>query len=37
MPLTPTWSETGFADMLFMGDRSERHDIHSYETHNAHG
>ena len=35
--LTPTWSETAFlADyVLPMGHGSERHDIHSYETHNA--
>ena len=35
--LTPTWSETSyFADyVLPMGIGSERHDIHSYETHNA--
>ena len=35
--LTPTWSETAyFADyVLPMGLGSERHDIHSYETHNA--
>jgi anaerobic selenocysteine-containing dehydrogenase len=35
--LTPTWSETAyFADyVLPMGIGSERHDIHSYETHDA--
>ncbi|HXV85180.1 MAG TPA: molybdopterin-dependent oxidoreductase [Gemmatimonadales bacterium] len=35
--LTPTWSETAyFADyVLPMGHGSERHDIHSYETHDA--
>jgi anaerobic selenocysteine-containing dehydrogenase len=35
--LTPTWSETAyFADyVLPMGLGSERHDLHSYETHNA--
>jgi anaerobic selenocysteine-containing dehydrogenase len=35
--LTPTWSETAyFADyVLPMGHASERHDIHSYETHDA--
>jgi len=35
--LTPTWSETAFlADyVLPMGVGSERHDIHSYETHDA--
>jgi anaerobic selenocysteine-containing dehydrogenase len=35
--LTPTWSETAFfADyVLPMGHSSERHDIHSYETHDA--
>ncbi|MGH9332393.1 MAG: molybdopterin dinucleotide binding domain-containing protein, partial [Vicinamibacteria bacterium] len=35
--LTPTWSETAyFADyVLPMGLGSERHDIHSYETHDA--
>jgi anaerobic selenocysteine-containing dehydrogenase len=35
--LTPTWSETSyFADyVLPMGLGSERHDIHSYETHDA--
>lgn len=35
--LTPTWSETAyFADyVLPMGVSSERHDIHSYETHDA--
>jgi anaerobic selenocysteine-containing dehydrogenase len=35
--LTPTWSETAyFADyVLPMGIASERHDIHSYETHDA--
>lgn len=35
--LTPTWSETSyFADyVLPMGIGSERHDIHSYETHDA--
>jgi len=35
--LTPTWSETAyFADyVLPVGLGSERHDIHSYETHDA--
>lgn len=35
--LTPTWSETAiFADYILpMGLGSERHDIHSYETHDA--
>jgi len=35
--LTPTWSETAFfADyVLPMGVGSERHDLHSYETHDA--
>ncbi len=35
--LTPTWSETAyFADyVLPMGHGPERHDIHSYETHDA--
>ncbi|MCB1054103.1 MAG: formate dehydrogenase, partial [Acidobacteria bacterium] len=35
--LTPTWNETAsFADyVLPMGHSSERHDIHSYETHDA--
>jgi anaerobic selenocysteine-containing dehydrogenase len=35
--LTPTWSETAyFADyVLPMGLASERHDLHSYETHDA--
>jgi anaerobic selenocysteine-containing dehydrogenase len=35
--LTPTWNETAFfADyVLPMGVGSERHDIHSYETHDA--
>jgi anaerobic selenocysteine-containing dehydrogenase len=35
--LTPTWNETAyFADyVLPMGHGSERHDIHSYETHGA--
>jgi anaerobic selenocysteine-containing dehydrogenase len=35
--LTPTWSETAyFADYILpMGMASERHDIHSYETHDA--
>ncbi len=35
--LTPTWSETAyFADyVLPMGNAAERHDIHSYETHDA--
>jgi anaerobic selenocysteine-containing dehydrogenase len=35
--LTPTWSETAlFADyVLPMGLGSERHDIHSYETHDG--
>ncbi len=35
--LTPTWNETAqYADyVLPMGLSSERHDIHSYETHDA--
>ena len=35
--LTPTWNESAyFADyVLPMGHGSERHDLHSYETHNA--
>jgi anaerobic selenocysteine-containing dehydrogenase len=35
--LTPTWSETAFfADyVLPMGVGTERHDLHSYETHDA--
>jgi len=35
--LTPTWNETAyFADyVLPMGHSSERHDVHSYETHDA--
>ena len=35
--LTPTWSETAyFADyVLPMGLGGERHDLHSYETHDA--
>ena len=35
--LTPTWSETAyFADyVLPMGLGTERHDLHSYETHDA--
>jgi anaerobic selenocysteine-containing dehydrogenase len=35
--LTPTWSETAFfADyVLPMGVGSERHDLHSYETHDS--
>ena len=35
--LTPTWNETTyFADYILpMGVSSERHDIHSYETHDA--
>jgi anaerobic selenocysteine-containing dehydrogenase len=35
--LTPTWSETAyFADyVLPTGHASERHDVHSYETHDA--
>ncbi|MCH9651322.1 MAG: molybdopterin-dependent oxidoreductase [Deltaproteobacteria bacterium] len=35
--LTPTWNETAyFADyVLPMGHSSERHDIHSYETHDG--
>lgn len=35
--LTPTWNESAFfADyVLPMGHASERHDIHSYETHDA--
>ena len=37
MALTPTWNETAyFADYILpMGHASERHDIHSYETHDA--
>ena len=37
MALTPTWSESAyFADyVLPMGLGSERHDLHSYETHDA--
>ncbi|HEX8651278.1 MAG TPA: molybdopterin-dependent oxidoreductase [Pyrinomonadaceae bacterium] len=35
--LTPTWNETAyFADYILpMGHGSERHDLHSYETHDA--
>jgi anaerobic selenocysteine-containing dehydrogenase len=35
--LTPTWSETAyFADFVLpVGLGSERHDLHSYETHDA--
>ncbi|MEE8369115.1 MAG: molybdopterin-dependent oxidoreductase [Thermoanaerobaculia bacterium] len=35
--LTPTWNETAyFADYILpMGHSSERHDTHSYETHDA--
>lgn len=35
--LTPTWNETAyFADyVLPMGHSPERHDVHSYETHDA--
>jgi len=35
--LTPTWNETAqYADyVLPMGHGSERHDLHSYETHDA--
>jgi anaerobic selenocysteine-containing dehydrogenase len=35
--LTPTWNESAFfADyVLPMGHASERHDLHSYETHDA--
>ncbi len=35
--LTPTWNETAyFADYILpMGNAAERHDIHSYETHDA--
>ncbi len=35
--LTPTWSETAyFADYILpVGIASERHDIHSYETHDS--
>jgi anaerobic selenocysteine-containing dehydrogenase len=35
--LTPTWNETSyFADYILpMGHASERHDLHSYETHDA--
>ena len=35
--LTPTWNETAyFADyVLPMGNGAERHDIHSYETHDG--
>ena len=37
MALTPTWSESAyFADyVLPVGVGSERHDLHSYETHDA--
>ncbi len=35
--ITPTWNETSyFADYILpMGHGSERHDLHSYETHDA--
>ena len=35
--LTPTWNESSyFADYILpMGHGSERHDLHSYETHDA--
>ncbi|MDX1643985.1 MAG: molybdopterin-dependent oxidoreductase [Thermoanaerobaculia bacterium] len=35
--LTPTWNETAyFADYILpMGHSGERHDVHSYETHDA--
>ena len=35
--LTPTWNETAYyADyVLPMGVGSERHDLHSYETHDS--
>ena len=35
--LTPTWNETAyFADYILpMGHSSERHDLHSYETHDG--
>jgi anaerobic selenocysteine-containing dehydrogenase len=35
--LTPTWNETAyFADLVLpMGHATERHDLHSYETHDA--
>jgi anaerobic selenocysteine-containing dehydrogenase len=35
--LTPTWNETAyFADYILpMGNAAERHDIHSYETHDG--
>jgi anaerobic selenocysteine-containing dehydrogenase len=35
--LTPTWSETAyFADYILpMGNGAERHDLHSYETHDG--
>jgi len=35
--LTPTWNESAyFADLVLpMGHSSERHDIHSYETHDG--
>ncbi len=35
--LTPTWNETAyFADYILpMGNGAERHDLHSYETHDA--
>jgi anaerobic selenocysteine-containing dehydrogenase len=35
--LTPTWNETAYyADYILpMGHGSERHDLHSYETHDA--
>ncbi len=35
--LTPTWNETAYyADYILpMGHASERHDIHSYETHDS--
>jgi len=37
--LTPTWSESAcFADYILpVGVGSERHDIHSYETHDSSG
>ncbi len=35
--LTPTWNESAyFADYILpMGNAAERHDLHSYETHDA--
>ena len=35
--MTPTWNETAyFADYILpMGHSSERHDVHSYETHDG--